>query len=172
MNCKLRQCCCGCSLQTGTKIIVIFSLIVLIGVIIQISLIISTHGKNSKYEKEIRNFYLCIGRIIGSVVSVLTIFAALFAAWKNRLQQLILPWLVLLFLSIFTEFFFSLYSGIEAVQASRFDVGIIHITIACIGAALGFYFWLVAFNYYQELKAKDEMEQHQPYEKIAVQSYC
>lgn len=85
-------------------------------------------------EKEIRNFYLCIGRIIGSVVSVLTIFAALFAAWKNRLQQLIVPWLVLLFLSIFTQFSFSLYSGIEALQASRFDVGIIHITIACIGA--------------------------------------
>ena len=78
-------------------------------------------------DEEMRIYHFGISQIVASTVSALTIVAVLVAAWKNRMQKLLLPWLVLQILSIVTQILFSLYSGIIAVQANRSDVGLAQI---------------------------------------------
>lgn len=188
-----------------------FEQIVLIGVIIQISLIISTHGKNSKYGNVsilflFLNYYYNV-YLIFKWFSVFDLYRpdyrlSCFCAYNlrrsvRRLEESTTTTdfamaSFTIFVDIYWIFLLVIFgnwgpasksiwhwnnSHNNCLYWSRYGwslyaVIIISYSLLEIPIALGFYFWLVTFNYYQELKAKDEMEQHQPYEKIAVQSYC
>ncbi|XP_046458672.1 uncharacterized protein LOC124205325 [Daphnia pulex] len=153
MSCKLNQCCCGCSLRTGAIAISVFSLISSVVSIIRIVLNFSAlKGISSNDAKML--YGVIVGELVGAMVLMFTIFLVLLAAVKNRMPNLMLPWLVVQIVSIIAMF---LYLIILAIAGA--NIGVVEILIACVGGALGFYFWLVVFSYYQELKANATTEQ-------------
>ncbi|XP_046647248.1 uncharacterized protein LOC124337192 isoform X2 [Daphnia pulicaria] len=148
MCCKLNQCCCGCSLRTGAIAISVFSLISSVVSIIRMALVIFA----LQTAKMLYN--LSVGQLVVAVVTIVMTILLLVAAVKNRMPNLMLPWIVVQIVSIIVMF---LYLIILAIVGA--NIGVVEILIACVGGALGFYFWLVVLSYYQELKANATTEQ-------------
>ncbi|XP_046461470.1 uncharacterized protein LOC124207878 [Daphnia pulex] len=154
--CKLDECCCGCSLRTGTIAIGVSSLATSIGVIIVRAINISTFRPISLNDN-IMYYYLCIGH---AVLSMLTTALVLFSTWKNRMPRLLLPWLVMQITALIAFCSFLLFWAVVFIAAG-IPTGIGNILGACAVGALGFYFWLVVLSYYQELKVKAMIEQQE-----------
>ncbi|XP_046647247.1 uncharacterized protein LOC124337192 isoform X1 [Daphnia pulicaria] len=153
MCCKLNQCCCGCSLRTGAIAISVFSLISSVVSIIRMALVIFALQSNSSNAAKML-YNLSVGQLVVAVVTIVMTILLLVAAVKNRMPNLMLPWIVVQIVSIIVMF---LYLIILAIVGA--NIGVVEILIACVGGALGFYFWLVVLSYYQELKANATTEQ-------------
>jgi hypothetical protein len=135
-------------------------------------------------------YNLSVGQLVVAVVTIVMTIMLLVAAVKNRMPNLMLPWIVVQIVSIIVMF---LYLIILAIVGA--NIGVVEILIACVGGgmymsahcaggfmrlslgyflfcwifiALGFYFWLVVLSYYKELKANATTEQL-PEEKAAGQ---
>jgi hypothetical protein len=129
-----------------------------------------------------------VGQLVGAMALMFMTFLVLVAAWKNRIPNLMLPWLFVQIVSIIIAISYLIYSAIMGITAD--DTGVVEILFACVGGGmymsahcaggfrretfnfhlvisssvwifivLGFYFWLVVLSYYQELKANATTEQ-------------
>nr|CAH0106213.1 unnamed protein product [Daphnia galeata] len=140
---RLTESWCGCSLQTGTKIISIVSLLGKLLLVILLSITCAFFNSaydgphdDGKYSAILAIMIIwLIASICDSMVSVLLIMAA-----YTQRPNLAKPWLVV--------FMFSL--GIEVIVfISSLVVGDLRVAIL---KGFGFYFWLVVYNFCQELR--------------------
>ncbi|EFX85201.1 hypothetical protein DAPPUDRAFT_313851 [Daphnia pulex] len=153
---RINQFCCGCSLQTGTKVVGALSLIFqIIGLVI---FLLSTSSDASDVEGGIVSFKF-IGRIISTIFLVTAIILVLVSARRNNRPMLLLPWLILQVLSIITGIVYSLYIGICLLIAVPNISGLIFMTLGLGASIIGIYFWLVVYSFYHELK---EITKKQP----------
>nr|CAH0109360.1 unnamed protein product [Daphnia galeata] len=147
MGVIVNKCCCGCSLQTGTKIIGSFHLVVgLISLITVVVITIIYRG-----IPVIVLIFTPVG-IASFVIWIAVTIPVLIAASKNRRPGLLLPWLILNFLAILFGLGYGLYNSIATVLPFYVGSGIVQIISIILGCALGIYFWLVIYSYRQELK--------------------
>ncbi|XP_046634312.1 uncharacterized protein LOC124313432 isoform X2 [Daphnia pulicaria] len=132
---------CGFSLQTGTKILGWLYLIGGFLLMFRIAMMMPYHPETN----------ILIGAMVGSVVWIAVNILVLFSAHKNSRPSLILPWLickaVLILVGIGLGLFLSIY-GMQVNQLVTFGI----VFFFAFGSALGIYFWLVVYSYYQQLK--------------------
>nr|CAH0109358.1 unnamed protein product [Daphnia galeata] len=164
MRCiKVNQCCCGCTLQTGTKIIGWLSLL---GGFFQVlstlwSLIAtrsSAYTAVNNYSTAESNIYLIVGIVI-SVIWIAVSIPLLIAASKNSSPGLLLPWLIYNVLITFVGIGLCIFLFVILFQQVH-HIGIQILSIAASFLALAFnvYFGVVISSYYQELKTKEKQE--------------
>ncbi|XP_046634311.1 uncharacterized protein LOC124313432 isoform X1 [Daphnia pulicaria] len=143
MRVRVNHWCCGSSLQTGTKIL---GWLGLIGGFLQM-LRFAMMMPDCDYPET----NICIGVLVGLVVWNAVTILVLFSAHKNSRPSLMLPWLickaVLILVGIGLGLFLSIY-GMQVNQLVTFGI----VFFFAFGSALGIYFWLVVYSYYQQLK--------------------
>ncbi|XP_046461471.1 uncharacterized protein LOC124207879 [Daphnia pulex] len=147
---KLRKCCCCLSLQTGTKIVGLLSMLGGIGgLALSLAQVISI--VNSEYVIGSEILLSSLDRLIGSLVVIAFTAAVLVAACKNGKPMLLVPWLVLKSISLFVTIFYSFYVGVSsAVTGDDQDMSYVF-GLVIIGIVLYSYLWLVVYSYYHEL---------------------
>ncbi|XP_057372843.1 uncharacterized protein LOC130693674 [Daphnia carinata] len=148
--CKLTQCCCGCSLQTGTKVIGVWFLIGATGGFIQaFSQMLASFDRDDGDRMLLDS----ISWMIGSIAAMAATVSVQVAAWNNRHPVLIVPWLVLKSVSLTVGIAFVSYMGIMSIRGNGSSSGIVYFAGAFIATAIVSYSWLVIYSYYQELVA-------------------
>lgn len=75
-----------------------------------------------------------VGQLVGAMALMFTTFLVLVAAWKNRMPNLMLPWLVMQIVSIIIAISYLIYSAIMGITAD--DTGVVEILIACVGGGM------------------------------------
>ncbi|XP_046634257.1 uncharacterized protein LOC124313387 isoform X2 [Daphnia pulicaria] len=153
--CRLKQFCCGCSLQTGTKIVGVICLVVgtigfILGIVDSISNAVAVNkvaGANN------------IIRIVGSALTITTSIFLLISAWNNHKSMFLLPWIILEAITFLIVIGYSLFFGIFLSIAGGYGIGIGYLIGSVVGAGLWLFFWLVVFSYYLELKEDAKLQQ-------------
>ncbi|PSN33056.1 hypothetical protein C0J52_17758 [Blattella germanica] len=143
----LRQCCCGCSLKTGTIIIGVLNLIgACFGVVngILLASVSTKDGYNAEGAKSI-GISICVF----SAVMVLIASLLIVGATKGK-PFLLLPWLICAI--ILTVIYVILYVvlGVSNFQQHQSQEGAIYIVSAIITALVETYFILVVYSLYRE----------------------
>ncbi|XP_046634314.1 uncharacterized protein LOC124313434 [Daphnia pulicaria] len=146
---KLSKCCCCMSLQTGTKIVGVFSMLGGIGGL-ALSLAQVTSFINAEYVIGGEILPSSLDRLIGSLVVIAFTAAVLVAACKNGKPMLLVPWLVLKSISLFVAIFYSFYLGVNSAVTGD-DQDMPYVFGLVIGIVLYSYLWLVVYSYYHEL---------------------
>ncbi|EFX85204.1 hypothetical protein DAPPUDRAFT_300228 [Daphnia pulex] len=146
---KLSKCCCCMSLQTGTKIVGVFSMLGGIGGL-ALSLAQLTSFINAEYVIGGEILPSSLNQLTGSLVVIAFTASVLVAASKNGKPMLLVPWLVLKSISLFVAIFYSFYFGVSSVMTGD-DQGMSYVSVLVIGIVLYSYFWLVVYSYYHEL---------------------
>nr|CAH0102350.1 unnamed protein product [Daphnia galeata] len=148
---RVNQCCCGCTLQTGTRTIGWISLLLAVICIVYYSMEIS---KNVLISAE--NYYWWIALIVDSTVWIVVSIPLLD---KNCRPKLLLPYLVmgvidLLIISIALLLYplpsIALIANIPESDLLTADIISCSIAIIIV-VAIGIYNWLVIYSYRKQL---------------------
>jgi hypothetical protein len=75
-----------------------------------------------------------VGQLVGAMALMFMTFLVLVAAWKNRMPNLMLPWLVVQIVSIIIAISYLIYSAITGTTAD--DTGVVEILFACVGGGM------------------------------------
>ncbi|XP_046634242.1 uncharacterized protein LOC124313378 [Daphnia pulicaria] len=150
------ECCCGCSLRTGTKIIGFISMLIEIGVFV---LAVIKMKYNFNIDNEIEEMLTndSIDPIISLGVGMAAAACVLIAAWKDRRPMLLVPWLVLEGSTLPVMIGNSIYFGTLLTIRMGTSTGMAFLAVSLLATAICFYFWLVVFNYYFEMKTSNDM---------------
>ncbi|EFX85199.1 hypothetical protein DAPPUDRAFT_313849 [Daphnia pulex] len=161
------ECCCGCSLRTGTKIIGFISMLIEIGVFV---LAIIKMKFNFNIDNEIEEMLTndSIDPIISLGVGMAAAACVVIAAWKDRRPMLLVPWLVLEGSTLPVMIGNSIYFGTLLTIRMGTSTGMAFLAVSLLATAICFYFWLVVFNYYFEMKTSNDMI---PDEKSPLMDY-
>jgi hypothetical protein len=76
-------------------------------------------------------YYLCVGQLVGAVVSVLITVLVLFAVWKNRMPRLLLPWLVMQIVSLIVTCSSLIFCAVAVITAG--GTGMTYVLGVCVG---------------------------------------
>ncbi|KAI9561145.1 hypothetical protein GHT06_012101 [Daphnia sinensis] len=148
--CKLKQCCCGCSLQTGTKVIGIWFLMGATGGFIRaFSQMLASFDRDDGDRMLLDS----ISWMIGSIAAIAATVSVLVAAWNNRHPVLIVPWLVLKSVSLTVGIAFVSYMAVMSTRDNGISSVIANFAVALVAAVIVSYSWLVIYSYYHELVA-------------------
>ncbi|EFX77207.1 hypothetical protein DAPPUDRAFT_305865 [Daphnia pulex] len=137
---------CGCSLQTGTKIISIVSVVVKLLLVILLSIACARFDYlyNGPYdEKYSATLAVLIVFLIASICDLMVSFLLVMAAYTQR-PNLARPWLVVFMVSLTID----VVVFISSVTAGDLAVAI----TTPIRIGFGLYFWLVVYNFCEELR--------------------
>nr|CAH0109363.1 unnamed protein product [Daphnia galeata] len=156
------ECCCGCSLRTGTKVIGVFFMFVGIGLFFWF-LLEGTFSINIYNEDEVMLTINNTHQIISLSVEIVATTLLLICALKNRKPTLLVPWLVLRGSVMPVLIGISLYLTALLTIKIGIKTGMAFMAVSLIATVIYFYFWLVVFNYYHELRNK------YPYSGYAVE---
>ncbi|EFX85635.1 hypothetical protein DAPPUDRAFT_300224 [Daphnia pulex] len=143
---------CGFSLQTGTKILGWLYLIGGFLLMLKIAMMMPDHPETN----------ILIGVMVGSVVWNAVNILLLFSAHKNSRPSLMLPWLICKAVIVLVGIGLEVFWSISLIMEDQLDnanqrvIGfgkeIEILFFFAFGSALGIYFWLVVYSYYQQLK--------------------
>lgn len=133
---RLESCCCGCTLRTGTLILVYLSLI---GALLSPFSPPQNTSKDSDSKPAEQPMYV---KISGAVVGIIACVCALYGVYAER-HGFLLPYLILETLSIIYLIIFGILIVIINVL-----VGIVYFLLTI----PAFYFWLVIYNHYREIQ--------------------
>jgi hypothetical protein len=75
-----------------------------------------------------------VGQLVGAMVLMFTTFLVLVAAVKNRMPNLMLPWIVVQIVSILIAISYLIYLAIMGITTD--DTGVVEILIACVGGGM------------------------------------
>ncbi|XP_075233680.1 uncharacterized protein LOC142331568 [Lycorma delicatula] len=141
----LKECCCGCTLRTGTMIIGFLSLIaaIIVSCITIVSLNTLQHLKQAHVLDIALEMIVLAVRFVQIILSLLLIVGT----HKGRASY-ICPWLVLSLFLVLIESFYLLLMACELI------VGTLNSQIfsLCTHISVTIYFLLVVFSHYREIQ--------------------
>jgi hypothetical protein len=79
-------------------------------------------------------YNLSVGQLVVAVVTIVMTILLLVAAVKNRMPNLMLPWIVVQIVSILIAISYLIYLAIMGITTD--DTGVVEILIACVGGGM------------------------------------
>ncbi|XP_069678897.1 uncharacterized protein [Periplaneta americana] len=143
----LRQCCCGCSLKTGSSIISVTD--ATIGLL---SLVLAVAGP--EFAKDLHGMYEVVlaGGVTGAVLLAVSVLL-FFGARSGQLRYL-LPWLMYGCLYLVLSCVQHLLFSISSFNSGDTAVGVGFIVALVVHGCLQVYSLLVVYSYFRELKGE------------------
>uniref|UniRef100_A0A8D8XN21 Uncharacterized protein n=1 Tax=Cacopsylla melanoneura TaxID=428564 RepID=A0A8D8XN21_9HEMI len=157
----LDNCCCGCSLKTGSIISGVLGIIIGAATL---ALILSTDMKIKTIiidtlPPSIVKIILAINLVFTILISVLLLIGVIY-----RHKFLMLPWVILAITLAVGLAFSVLYTAVVFILAGEVFGGMFWIVGGLITVAIYVYMWLVVYSYYQLLREETDRG---PYSKPA-----
>ncbi|EFX85636.1 hypothetical protein DAPPUDRAFT_127578 [Daphnia pulex] len=159
MSLKVNHCCCGCSLQTGTKIIGWLYLVSEIIAIVMLVLVEvlpeeQTSQTTTSETGNSETFAIMeITSIVTAAIKILVTVPLLIAAYKNSRPMLLLPWLICAIVTALMAIGTGIASVINSSGKETFFNEIIANTVVnFLGSALTIYYWIVVYSFYRRLR--------------------
>ncbi|KAJ9582439.1 hypothetical protein L9F63_003237 [Diploptera punctata] len=143
----LRQCCCGCSLKTGSSIISITdSTIGLLSIVLAIA--------GPEFAKDYHGMFEVV--IASGVTGALLLMVSVLMFFGARSGQLryLLPWLLYGCLYTVLSFIQHILLAVSNFNTDNTGMGIAFIVICIIHESLQIYSLLIVYSYYRELKGE------------------
>ncbi|XP_023702870.1 uncharacterized protein LOC111862041 [Cryptotermes secundus] len=143
----LRQCCCGCSLKTGSSIISVTD--ATIGLL---SLVLAIAGP--EFAKDFHGMFEVViaSGVTGAIL--LTVSILMFFGARSGHLRYLLPWLLYGCLYIVLSFIQHLVFAVTNFSHGQFEVGVGFVVVLLIHECLQVYSLLVVYSYYRDLKGE------------------
>ncbi|KAJ9596638.1 hypothetical protein L9F63_012335 [Diploptera punctata] len=139
----LRQCCCGCSLKTGTIIIGVLNLIA--------ACLGFGSGGVLLSQKETEFKTMGIVELILAAVLIIISILLIVGAMKDR-PALLAPWMICAIIIMIVTIIIYIVGAAKAFQHSDSSTGVSYLISALIYSILETYFILVVYSLYRELR--------------------
>ncbi|XP_021919316.1 uncharacterized protein LOC110829655 isoform X2 [Zootermopsis nevadensis] len=143
----LRQCCCGCSLKTGSSIISVTD--ATIGIL---SIVLAISGP--EFSKDFHGMFEVViaSGVTGAILMMVSIL--MFFGSRRGQMRYLLPWLLYGCLYLFLSFVQHIIFAITNFTHDRFGVATGFIVVLLIHECLQVYSLLVVYSYYRDLKGE------------------
>jgi hypothetical protein len=148
----LRQCCCGCTLKTGTIIIGVLTILGGLGNLIG-GITTAVRAADNFVDAESVQVFVGVGAVLAVLGAILLVFSVLLIIGaQNDRPSLLVPWMVYTIVFLITNTVLYIFEAAE--YFSRYDNvnGAGNIVAAVIFVLLQTYFLLVVYSLYRELR--------------------
>jgi len=146
----LRQCCCGCTLKTGT---IILGVLNILGGLVNLITGIAAGVASDFVEGESKTVVVTVGvvlAVLGGILLLVSICLIIGAAKDN--PALLVPWLVFTVVFLIVNTVLNIVSAAEYFALKDIAGGAGNLVAAAIYILLEIYFLLVVYSLYRELK--------------------
>jgi uncharacterized membrane protein len=148
----LRQCCCGCTLKTGTIIIGVLNIIGGAGNLI-LGITSATAASQYISDPEIRNVVIGTGATLAVFGAILLLFSiCLIIGAQNEKPALLVPWMVYTIIFLIVNTIIYIVQAVQLFRANDASNGAVNIVAATLFVLLQTYFLLVVYSLYREQK--------------------
>jgi len=146
----LRQCCCGCTLKTGT---IILGVLNILGGLANLITGITTAVVGDTFDAETKQVFVGVGAVlavIGGILLLVAICLVIGAIKEN--PALLVPWMVYVIIFMIANTILYILYAAEYFSVNDAANGTGNIIAALIYLLLQTYFLLVVYSLYRELK--------------------